>query len=177
MLLLVEFRVSSYAKRVQCCECRKVQNCRQRALHRAAMLRGHSLHALASELLKVDESLSLQREYGPIIVVEFVAHSQMENNQETDSFPPSLGAFSPQEWELFHSAINFDHGFAGSAEFDSLREIMKRPWIDSSPVHPDAVIEDAFVKPQDVPAVTSNDTEVPLDMSSSNESSTEHPDM
>jgi hypothetical protein len=54
---------------------------------------------------------------------------------------------------------------------------MKRPWFDSSPVHPDAVIEDAFVKPQDVPAVTSNATEVPLDMSSSNESSTEHPDM
>lgn len=140
------------------------------------MLRGHSLEALASELLKVEHGPSLQREHGPIIVVEFVAHSQMENNQETNSFPLSLN--------FFHSALNFEHGFAGSTEFGPLREIMKRPLFDSIPVHPDAVMEDAFVKPQDVPDVTSIATEVPpsaievpLELPSSNESSAEHPDM
>lgn len=131
------------------------------------MLRGHSLDVLASELLKI--------EGGPIIVVEFVARPQMENNQETNSF--SVVEFSPQKWNFFHSAMNFEHGFAGSAQFDPLREIMKTPLFDSSPVHPDAVMDDSFVKPQDVPDVTSTSTEIPIELPSSNESSTEHPDM
>ncbi|KAG0555374.1 hypothetical protein KC19_12G165100 [Ceratodon purpureus] len=159
-------------------------NCRQRALHRAAMLRGHSLDAIASELLKAD-GLSSQREQGPIIVVEFMTGPQMEIGQEIHSIPLSLGASSLQKWDFFHSSMNIEPGtvqnfeqrFAGSVEMEPLREFLKKPLVDSSPVHLNDVIEDAIAKPHDMSALTSTSADVPLELPSSVESNAEHPDM
>ena len=164
--------------------CRKGLNCRQRALHRAAMLRGHSLDAIASELLKAD-GLSSQREQGPIIVVEFMTGPQMEIGQEIHSIPLSLGASSLQKWDFFHSSMNIEPGtvqnfeqrFAGSVEMEPLREFLKKPLVDSSPVHLNDVIEDAIAKPHDMSALTSTSADVPLELPSSVESNAEHPDM
>jgi hypothetical protein len=154
-------------------------NCRQRALHRAAMLRGHSLDAIASELLKGDG------EQGPIIVVEFVTGPKMEVNEEMHSIPLSFGASSLQKWNFLHSAMNMEPGtvqnfeqrFAGSVEFDPLREILKEPLVDSSPVHLNDVMEDAIAKSHDIPDVISTSADVTLELPSSVESNTEHPDL
>ena len=148
---------------MKCCECRGGQKCREQALHRAAMLRGHSLDAIASELFKADESLSVQREHGPIIVVEFMARPQMEISQELHSIPVSFFHTINMESENIQ---NFEERFAGSVEFEPLREILKKPLVDSVPVHSDEVVEDAVAKPHDV-----------LELPSSVETSTEHPDM
>jgi hypothetical protein len=113
------------------------------------MLRGHALDAIASELLKADDSLSLQREHGPIIVVEFMARP--------------LGVSSFQKVNFFHRAVNMEPGtmqnfeekFASLVDSERLSEILKKPLIDSSPVRTDEVMEDAIAKPHDVQDVPS----------------------
>lgn len=143
------------------------------------MLRGHSLDVIASELLKVDNSLSLQHEHGPTIVVEFMARPQMEFSQEMHGISLPLGASSLQKWNLVHSTMmqDLEQKFAASVEFEPLREILKKPLVDSSPIHLGEVMEDAIAKPHDVPDLTSTVADVSLELPSSVESSTKHPDI
>ena len=124
------------------------------------MLRGHALDAIASELLKADDSLSLQREHGPIIVVEFMARP--------------LGVSSFQKVTM----QNFEEKFASLVDSERLSEILKKPLIDSSPVRTDEVMEDAIAKPhvQDVPSLITY-PDVPPELPSSVESNAGHPDM
>jgi hypothetical protein len=142
------------------------------------MLRGHGLDATASELLEGDG------EQGPIIVVKFVTGTKMDVNEEMHNIPLLFGGSSLQKWNFLHSAMNMEPGtmensekrFAGSLEFDPLREILKKPLVDSSPVDLNDVMEDAIGKPRDIPDVASTSADGTLELPSS-VTTTEHPDL
>ncbi|XP_024364121.1 uncharacterized protein [Physcomitrium patens] len=154
------------------------QDCKQRALHRAAMLRGHSLEAIASHL-NGDGSLSLTPGNGALIIVDFVRSPQLELDQQLNV---PFAADLPKKWDYFHGTMNmeglemqtFEPRYASSMDLGPFHEVWRKPVLDSSPIHVNGVMEDALVKPRNNVLSITADSASKDKLPSSNEAVVEH---
>lgn len=110
---------------------RRLLNCRQRALHRAALLRGHSLNLLASELMKVGDGLAQNGEIGPVLVLEISSQPQLMFPEMKGFDLPTLTAVQPNE---FFKTKLIHRKFMYGGDMEALHDFLRKPVFDLNPV-------------------------------------------